>query len=74
MMRLAKPLLASAAMCAALASPARAELDVDHLKTVIEASVESDYPKLDALYKDIHGVTAMTLAVLSAFDQRAEGD
>ena len=33
---------------------AHAELDVASLKTAIETSVESDYPKLDALYKDIH--------------------
>ena len=33
---------------------ARAELDVVSLKSAIERSVESDYPKLDALYKDIH--------------------
>jgi hypothetical protein len=35
-------------------SPANAEIDVAHLKPAIEASVEADYPKLDALYKDIH--------------------
>ena len=29
-------------------------MDVVGLKTAIEASVEADYPKLDALYKDIH--------------------
>ena len=34
--------------------PAHAELDVVNLKKAIETSVESDYPKLDALYKDIH--------------------
>jgi metal-dependent amidase/aminoacylase/carboxypeptidase family protein len=33
---------------------AQAELDVVSLKSAIERSVESDYPKLDALYKDIH--------------------
>jgi amidohydrolase len=48
-------LLTSAALCAAVAfSPARAELDVIKLKAAIEKSVEADYPKLDALYKDIH--------------------
>jgi amidohydrolase len=54
MNRFAKPLLASAALCAATLSPARAEIDVARLKTAIEMSVEGDYPKLDALYKDIH--------------------
>ena len=54
MNRFAKPLLASAALCAATLLPARAEIDVARLKAAIEASVESDYPKLDALYKDIH--------------------
>ena len=54
MMRFATPLLASIAPCLALPSLAHAELDVIALKTTIETSVESDYPKLDALYKDIH--------------------
>jgi len=54
MNRFAKPLLASAALCAATLLPARAEIDVARLKTAIEVSVEGDYPKLDALYKDIH--------------------
>ena len=54
MNRFAKPLLASAALCVATLLPARAEVDVARLKTAIEASVEADYPKLDALYKDIH--------------------
>jgi amidohydrolase len=55
MTRLARILLTSAALCAAaISSPARAELDVIKLKAAIEASVEADYPKLDALYKDIH--------------------
>src|SRR4029077_2507556 len=49
-----KPLVASAALCAATLLPARAEIDVARLKTAIEVSVEGDYPKLDALYKDIH--------------------
>src|SRR5689334_16502601 len=31
-----------------------AEVDVAKLKQTIETSFESDYPKLDALYKDIH--------------------
>ena len=55
MNRIAKPLLASAALCAAAAlSPANAEIDVIHLKPAIEASVEADYPRLDALYKELH--------------------
>jgi amidohydrolase len=55
MTRLARILLTSAALCAvAISSPARAELDVIKLKAAIEATVEADYPKLDALYKDIH--------------------
>src|SRR6202045_4718243 len=54
MKRFAKPLLASAALCAVSLSPAIAEIDVAHLKPAIEKSVEADYPKLDALYKEIH--------------------
>jgi amidohydrolase len=55
MKRFAKILLTLAALCAAVAlSPARAELDVIKLKASIEKSVEADYPKLDAFYKDIH--------------------
>jgi amidohydrolase len=54
MKRFIKPLLASAALLAVLPLQAHAELDVTKLQTAIEASVESDYPKLDALYKDIH--------------------
>lgn len=53
-MRFATPLLASAALCSLLALPAHAEIDVAKLKQTIETSFESDYPKLDALYKDIH--------------------
>ena len=47
-------LLTSAALCAALPLQAHAELDAVKLKAAIETSFESDYPKLDALYKDIH--------------------
>jgi hippurate hydrolase len=47
-------LFAAAALCASLPQYARAELDVPALKAKIETSLESDYPKLDALYKDIH--------------------
>src|SRR6478752_7011558 len=54
MNRFAKPLLLSAALCAAALSPARAEIDVARLKAAIATSLESDYPKLDALYKEIH--------------------
>jgi amidohydrolase len=54
MNRSAKLLLASAALCAVTILPARAEIDVAPLKAAIETSVEADYPKLDALYKDIH--------------------
>jgi len=54
MMRFAKPLLASVALCSLLSLPAHAELDVAKLKQSIETSFEDAYPKLDALYKDIH--------------------
>src|ERR1700729_707447 len=54
MNRFVSPLLASAALCAATILQAHAEIDVSHLKAVIETSVEADYPKLDALYKEIH--------------------
>ena len=48
------PMMMSAALCLAAMSQANAELDVAKLKTSIETSVEADYPKLEALYKDIH--------------------
>src|SRR6202045_135141 len=55
MNRFAKALLTSAALAAAAApSPAQGELDVIRLKAAIERSFEADYPKFDALYKDIH--------------------
>jgi hippurate hydrolase len=55
MNQFAKTLLTSTALsAAAILSPTHAELDVAKLKAAIEASVEADYPKLDALYKDIH--------------------
>ena len=54
MKHLAKPFLVSAALSVATLLPAHAEMDVARLKAAIEASVEADYPKLDALYKDIH--------------------
>jgi amidohydrolase len=56
-MRFAKPLLAFAATFALggmVAMPAHAEIDVASLKQSIEASFESEYPNLEALYKDIH--------------------
>src|SRR6266436_9630044 len=54
MNRFTKSLLASAALCAATVLPVHAEIDVAKLKAAIETSIEADYPKLDALYKDIH--------------------
>ncbi len=54
MTRYLAPFLASVALCASLPQSAHAELDVPALKAKIETSLESDYPKLDALYKDIH--------------------
>ena len=53
-MQFAKPLLAAFALGSMVALPAHAELDVATLKQSIETSFESEYPKLDALYKDIH--------------------
>ncbi|KRQ96969.1 peptidase M20 [Bradyrhizobium jicamae] len=47
-------LAASVALLAASLAPAHAELDVAQLKKAIQASIESDYPKLDTLYKEIH--------------------
>jgi hippurate hydrolase len=54
MKRILTSLFTSVALCAVLPLQAHAELDVIKLKATIEASVENDYPKLDALYKDIH--------------------
>ena len=54
MKHFARPLLMSAALAVASVAPVRAELDVARLSAAIEASVEADYPRLDALYKDIH--------------------
>src|SRR5882757_1537431 len=54
MKRFAKSLLVSSALCVLTLWPAHAEIDVPALKAAIEKSVEADYPKLDALYKDIH--------------------
>jgi amidohydrolase len=49
-----RSLAASAALFAASLLPAHAELDVINLKKAIETTLASDYPKLDALYKEIH--------------------
>jgi amidohydrolase len=54
MKRFVKSLLVSTALCAATSLPVHAEIDVVSLKAAIEKSLEADYPKLDALYKDIH--------------------
>ena len=54
MKHLAKPFLISAALYLATVLPVHAEMDVARLTAAIEASVEADYPRLDALYKDIH--------------------
>jgi len=49
-----RSLAVSAALVAASLLPAHAELDVINLKKAIETSIAGDYPKLDALYKEIH--------------------
>ena len=49
-----KSLISSAALFAASLLPAHAELDAILLKKAIETSIASDYPKLDALYKELH--------------------
>src|SRR4051812_18404439 len=54
MKQVARSFLISAALCAVSVVPARAELDVPRLAAAIDASLQGDYPKLDALYKDIH--------------------
>src|SRR6202035_2194146 len=54
MTKLTRTLLISTAFFVVVAmSPASAELDVAKLKASIETSVEADYPRLEALYKDI---------------------
>ena len=53
MNRLVRSLAALAALFAA-PLPAHAELDVINLRKAIETSIASDYPKLDALYKELH--------------------
>jgi len=52
MTRFVVSLLASLALCSA--PPAHAELDVARLNAAIGAAIETDYPRLDAIYKDIH--------------------
>jgi hippurate hydrolase len=54
MKHFATSLLISSALCALAFWPAHAEMDVPALKASIEKSFEADYPKLDALYKDLH--------------------
>jgi amidohydrolase len=54
MTRSLKSLLASVAVCSLSLMPVHAELDVSKLKSSIQASLDSEYPALDALYKDIH--------------------
>src|SRR6476620_9512191 len=54
MTRFLATLLASAALYASLPPHAHAEFDVVSLKSAIARSIESDYAKLEALYKDIH--------------------
>ena len=54
MTRIATSLLVSVALSAAALAPAHAEIDVAKLKPAIEALVEGEYPKLDALYKNVH--------------------
>jgi len=49
-----RSLAVSAALVAASLLPAHAELDVINLKKAIETSIAGDYPKLDALYKELH--------------------
>lgn len=54
MKRFARSLTASAALFAASLLPAHAEIDVISVKKAIEASIASEYPRLDALYKELH--------------------
>jgi amidohydrolase len=54
MKQFAKALLMSVALAAATVVPVHAEMDVARLTAAIQASVEADYPRLDALYKDLH--------------------
>lgn len=49
-----RSLATSAALFVASILPAYAQLDTVQLKKTIETSIASDYPKLDALYKELH--------------------
>ena len=62
MKHFAKASLVSAALCVATVFPAHAELDVARLKAAIETSFEADYPKLDALYKELHAEPELAFA------------
>ncbi len=53
-MKHALPALLVSVALGAILPQAHAELDVPALKSTITSSVEREYPKLDALYKDIH--------------------
>jgi hypothetical protein len=64
MTRFLATLLAFVALSTSPPLQARAELDVISLKSAIERSVESDYPKLDALYKDIHAHPELSRSML----------
>src|SRR5438445_6437312 len=77
MNRLVRFLAALAALFAA-PLPAHAELDVINLRKAIETSIVSDYPKLDALYKDLHAHPELAFqevktAARLAADMRALG-
>jgi amidohydrolase len=54
MKQFARSLLVSSALCVLTFWPVHAEIDVPALKAGIEKSFEADYPKLEALYKDLH--------------------
>ncbi|WOH64473.1 amidohydrolase [Bradyrhizobium sp. BWA-3-5] len=54
MNRFVSSLTAAAALLATITPSAHAEFDVTTLKKTIAASIESSYPQLDALYKEIH--------------------
>jgi amidohydrolase len=54
MKQFARSLLVSSALCVLTFWPVHAEIDVPALKAGIEKSFETDYPKLEALYKDLH--------------------
>ena len=54
MKRFVRSLLVSSALTVLTFTPVHAEIDVPALKAAIEKSFEADYPKLDALYKDLH--------------------